>query len=109
MSISLVISNENIPEEKWENTPIASEENFEKIWLPICEQLQLEYIPLFETGLDIDSGSLEEVMIELNHLKEELIKKKGINDTYIKSLERVNNLLKILPVAVKIYSQVFIG
>jgi hypothetical protein len=109
MSISLVISNANIPEEKWENTPIASEENFEKIWLPICEQLQLEYIPLFETGLDIDSGSLEEVMIELNHLKEELIKKKGINDTYIKSLERVNNLLKILPVAVKIYSQVFIG
>ncbi len=70
MSVSLLISSNNIPEEEWINIPLASEASFKTQWMPICRELNLEFIPLFEVGFDIDLQTSDYVMQELKLVKQ---------------------------------------
>ena len=69
VSVSLLISGSNIPQEEWKNIPLASEVSFKTLWMPICGELNLEFIPLFETGFDIDLDTLGYVLQELKLVK----------------------------------------
>lgn len=109
MSVSLLISGKDIPEEKWENIPIASEESFKKLWLPLSKDLDLEYVPLFEIGLDIDAENLNDVIKEMKLLEEALKKAAKTNESYTIPLERARNIINILPNLLQKYSHAFIG
>lgn len=108
MSISLLVSGKNIPEADWKNIPIATEDVFEKKWLPLSEQLNLKYIPLFQVGFSVDADTLPDVLNELNLLKNKITENSTKNE--ISNLkERVENLIIFLPNFVKKYQTVFIG
>ncbi len=108
MSVSLQISGKNIPESEWENIPVATESVFEKYWLPLSEDLNLEYVPLFQYGIEIGSDTLNEVLQELKLIKNEVMNKQ--TDINYKNLsERIDNLIKTLPIYLKKYQTVYIG
>lgn len=50
--------------------PVASERFFINVWMPAAHALQLKYVPLFQTGLDLEKADLESVLIELHKLGE---------------------------------------
>lgn len=109
MSVSLLISGNHIPEKDWKNIPIASEESFRALWLPVCKELNLEFVPLFELGFDIDSDTLDDVLQELKLVKQAMETKFENDHKYKKPLEKINNLLTSLPSIIEKYSKVFIG
>lgn len=108
MSISLLVSGKNIPEADWKNIPVATEETFEKKWLPISEELDLKYIPLFQFGFDIDASTLPNVLSELRLFKNK-IAENPVGNEISNLTERVENLIIFLPDFVKKYQTVFIG
>ncbi len=109
MSVSLLISGNNLPEKEWKNIPLASEESFKTLWIPVCKELNLEFIPLFETGFDIDLDSLDYVLQELKLVKQAMEKKSTVDYKYKKPLEKINNLLSSLPSIIEKHSKAFIG
>lgn len=69
MSVALII--ENIDgKEISDYFPISTQESFKKIWIPICEQENYEWIPLFETGGTFTEEDLPYILFELNRFKE---------------------------------------
>lgn len=108
MSISLLVSGENIPEADWKNIPVATEDEFENYWLPISEELDLEYIPLFQFGIEIDSDTSNDVLNELQLLKT-TIKNQLTDSEYEKVISRINILTDSIPNFVKKYNTIFIG
>lgn len=109
MSVSLLISGENIPEKEWKNVPLASEESFKTLWIPICKELNLEFVPLFEIGFDIDLDTSDYVMQELKLVKQAMEKKSAVDSNYKSPLEKINILLLSLPSLIEKHSKVFIG
>lgn len=107
MSISLLISAEHIPQEKWKSLPVASEDAFNNLWLPLIEDS--EFVPLFEVGLDVNNDNLGDVLRELENLEAKMNILSKQDAKYGKPLERIRELLKTLPDVVSKYSQVFIG
>lgn len=107
MSISLLISGQNMPEAQWKNIPLASEEAFKEFWMPLVGDL--EFIPLFEFGLTVDKDNLDDVMKELHSLELKMSKLSEQNVSYKKPLERIRQLKEILPKIDLDYSQIFIG
>jgi len=69
MSVALII--EKIDGQKVnEYIPISNQENFKKIWIPICEQEGYEWIPLFETGGTYTEDDLPYILNELYRFKQ---------------------------------------
>ncbi len=108
MSVSLLISGSDIPESEWKNIPVATENEFEKYWIPKSEELNLEYIPLFQFGIEVDSDSLSDILRELKLLKNTVINNSSNND-YKKLISRIDTLMTDLPEFVGKYRTVFIG
>jgi hypothetical protein len=108
MSISLQISGKHIPETEWESIPVATESIFEKYWLAIAKQLNLKYVPLFQIGIEIDLGTLDEVLKELCLIKSKMVNE-SMNNTSESVIERLDSLITRLPIYVKKYQVVFIG
>lgn len=108
MSITLLISGDNIVESEWKSFPVATESVFREVWLPISDKSGLKYVPLFQFGLDVDTNILNEVLNELNIIKLSL-NKKQFNDNYKKIIERIDYLINTLPNLVEKYTTVFIG
>lgn len=109
MSVSILISGNNIPEKDWKNIPLASEESFRTLWMPICKELNLEFIPLFEVGFEIDLDSLNCVLQELNLVKHAMEKKSAVDSRYKAPLEKIDSILASLPLIMEKHSKIFIG
>jgi hypothetical protein len=88
MSISALIQNPQNEEEQSFSVPVASERIFEKRWTPIIEELQLEWLPLFSTGVDLEKIDLDDILSELNLFKASYIEKFGADQV----VDRVNLL-----------------
>jgi hypothetical protein len=68
MSVSLYIEKIN-GEEKNEYLPVSGQKFFEENWMPLCELLNLKWIPLFKTGFTFNEDDLPDILEELNLLK----------------------------------------
>ncbi len=49
--------------------PVATEVVFERSWLPVCEELGLEWLPLFESGLPVAEEDRPFVLAELERFE----------------------------------------
>ena len=50
-------------------SPIATQGTFRALWIPACDVLGLELIPLFESGLLITHGMFDDLLAELGRLE----------------------------------------
>lgn len=88
MSIGLLTTSKKNPDER-ELTPVAAQRIFVSKWLPGCSALKLEWIPLFETGLVIDSSNASAVVDELRLLQQWMAGQSG----YEYEMERITRLI----------------
>lgn len=106
MSISAFIQNPQNDEEESFSVPVASENTFAQRWEPIIEELELQWLPLFSSGIDLDEIDLKDVLAELDQFKSAYIDKYG-NDEVIERADLLSNSLR------KVFSRsglkVFIG
>jgi hypothetical protein len=106
MSILALIQNPQSEEEKSFSVPVASESIFQQRWEPIIEELQLQWLPLFSTGIDLEKIDQKDVLDELSRFKASYIEKFGSDEV----IDRVNLLSDSLK---KVFSRdgakVFIG
>lgn len=109
MSIVLLIADNNLPKENRNSIPVATESVFSRFWLTASRELNLQYVPLFQTGITIDSDLLDDVESELKKLKVLMKEKCKIDKDYQSSLEKLNLLLDVLPKMVEKHKTVYIG
>lgn len=57
--------------------PIATARLFREVWLPVANTLELEEIPRFESGLEVDQEFAPKIIDELTVLKEFLVSSPG--------------------------------
>lgn len=65
MSIALLVDNPINEFEKSVLVPVATESFFEKVWLPLAEEANLIWLPLFQTGITIEQEDKEVILNEL--------------------------------------------
>lgn len=95
-----IIQNPETEEEKLFNIPLATESFFENFWEPLAEELELQWIPAFLSGIDICNDDLDDIFSELDKL--EILAKKKLNHIEFEQLdERINILREKLPDAFK--------
>ncbi|CAI3304033.1 hypothetical protein ACK4CS_16805 [Enterococcus gallinarum] len=99
MSIGIIIDEPKNEKEQLFFIPVATEEVFSSYWLKASNELQLSWIPIFETGILIEKEDIPAILRELGLVKE-WIKKNVIDiDTKIDLEKRINYILETLPKA----------
>ena len=66
MSVALLLTHKD---DRRTMLPVATEEVFERYWVPSSEQLGLEYVPLFQTGVRVTRDDLPLISQELDQLR----------------------------------------
>lgn len=90
MSVALIITDKKKENNTLEYFPIAGEKTFEDVWLSICKEQNLSYIPLFQTGIVFELDDMPFIVAELERFKI-LVQKE---QPYL--LDRVEPLIKVL-------------
>jgi len=104
-----IIQDPKTDEEKSFSIPLASEKFFEDIWEPLAEELELQWIPTFLSGVDVIEDDLDDIVSELEKL-EVLAKEKLNQDNFSQLQERIKLIKDKLPGAFKrVGAVVFIG
>jgi hypothetical protein len=87
MSVALMIeATEN--NEVLDFTPVATQESFVRFWLPMCKELGLQLIPLSESGLLVTGETVDDVVSELDLLKNAVEQLAGLSQ-YGNMAERI--------------------
>src|SRR4051794_22943503 len=68
MSVSLLIKDTKDKERR--TVPVATQAIFKSKWIPGAQELHLEWVELMETGFDLTSENLVDVLDELSRLRE---------------------------------------
>lgn len=66
MSISLLVTYDT---DEQSLVPVASEQVFSDYWQPVCTQLHLQWLPLFQTGIPVSKEDIPTILSELNQLR----------------------------------------
>jgi len=92
MSVAALIYNDGKPER---NIPISTEAAFEELWKPGIEHLQLQWLGLFQTGLDVRLENWPEISGELLKLRRWAVEMLAADEReYL--LQRIDRLLREL-------------
>ena len=75
MSIGIIIDEPKNEKEQLFFIPVATEEVFSSYWLKASNELQLSWIPIFETGILIEKEDIPAILRELGLVKEWIEKK----------------------------------
>ena len=87
--------------------PVATERVFTEFWQPLCLKLSLQWVPNFQSGINIDSQDITNVIEELS-----ILKTYTLNEDWDKRtlpLERIENLIEVLEELMKRGESVYIG
>ena len=95
MSVSLIISNPVNEQESSFIVPIATEKVFQDYWLPVIEELDLNWLRCFQSGMEIEKEELEFVLKDLVQMQKG-IKRYMNSERGIQINERLKNLCKEL-------------
>lgn len=109
MSVSLIVANPTTPEQQLINIPVATEEVFNNIWLTASDELGLQLVPVFSSGIDIGVEELDDLLIELGRLKRWAESREPQTAEMIQMQERISRLIEEMPPIVTSASEVFIG
>jgi hypothetical protein len=91
MSIMAIVIDPKNESQKLFSVPISTEKNFKDNWMPLIQKLDLQWLPLFETGIDIELVDLESVLDELSKLQD-IAKSELSADKYVDITKRVDEL-----------------
>ena len=91
MSVGLLIISKSNPEQR-DLIPIAPQKIFTSKWLPGCVALNLEWVPLFETGIPVDSSNVVPILRELDLLQQWMSERVD----YAYEVERISRLIREL-------------
>jgi hypothetical protein len=69
MSICAIITKPENEHEQQFNVPVATELFFQQYWAPAVNELGLQWVPAFSSGIDLLKEDLPAVLDELNRLK----------------------------------------
>lgn len=72
LSVELTIKSDKA-ENGLDGVPIATNAAFKEFWLPGCSALNLQWVPLFIEGLDLERESLPDILNELSRLRSWMI------------------------------------
>ncbi|MEF3313715.1 hypothetical protein PV433_33020 [Paenibacillus sp. GYB004] len=100
MSISAFVPDPVNGFERQFHIPVAAEAFFAEYWEPAAEQLGLQWVPLFSTGIDITKEDLPAVLDELARLKEWALNQPG-GERIAKLASRIELLQAELPKALE--------
>lgn len=95
MSISACIQNPENEKERLFYVPIASESVFRNKWEPIAEELDLRWLRLFSTGVDLEESDISDILDELDLFRSHYMLKFGHDPV----VERVDLLVESLETA----------
>lgn len=108
MSVALLITKEK--EGPDELIPIATESAFTNLWMPVIRELDLEWMPLFQTGISLEDEDLPLVLKELEIFVNVAEKRMPFRSDYEYVHGRAVNLLQYLRVLQENgFEEVFIG
>lgn len=99
MSIGIIIDEPKNEEEKLFFIPVATEESFTNYWLKASKELQLAWVPIFETGIVIEREDIPIILKEIKLVKEWIEKNVKNIDIKIGIEKRINYILETLPKA----------
>ena len=68
MSVALSIQPRGTPGAAPRIVPVATQDIFQRYWLPGSEALGLQWVPLFETGIPLGKDDVPDVLQELRAL-----------------------------------------
>lgn len=88
MSVGLLVTSKTDPDRR-ELIPVAAQQVFTSKWLPACSALDLEWVPLFETGIAVDPANAGAVLEELRRLRQWMSQRDG----YEYEAERLSRLI----------------
>jgi hypothetical protein len=88
MSVVLLVTSKSNRDRR-ELTPVAPQEIFVSRWLPGCVALKLAWVPLFETGINVDSANAGVILEELDLLRRWMAQQTG----YDYESERISCLI----------------
>lgn len=99
MSIGIIIDEPKNEEEQLFFIPVATEEVFKNYWTQASKEMNLSWVPIFETGIVIEKEDLSLVLTEIMLVKEWI--EKNVEDLKEKNNleERINYILQSLPKA----------
>lgn len=100
MSISAFVPDPVNGFERQFHIPVAAEAFFAEYWEPAAEQLGLQWVPLFSTGINITKEDLPAVLDELARLKEWASNQSG-GERIAKLASRIELLQAELPKALE--------
>lgn len=83
MSIGIIIDEPKNEEEQLFLIPVATEEVFSNYWLKASNELQLSWVPIFETGIVVEREDMSVILRELGLVKEWIDKNVRDTDTKI--------------------------
>ena len=89
MSVGLLVTSKTNPDHR-ELMPVAAQQVFTSKWLPGCSALNLEWVPLFETGIVVDPSNATSVLEELHRLRQWMAQRAG----YEYESERISCLIE---------------
>ncbi|MBC2283654.1 hypothetical protein [Listeria booriae] len=97
MSIGIIIDEPRNEKEKLFFVPVATEEVFSRYWLKASNELQLSWIPIFETGIVIEKEDTPVILKELQLVKEWMREHVRSVDTRIDLEKRLTYIIESIP------------
>ncbi|MBK5073795.1 hypothetical protein I2492_13380 [Budviciaceae bacterium CWB-B4] len=94
MSIGIMIDEPKNEEEKSFFIPVATEKTFNEYWLIAAQELKLQWVPIFSTGVVVDQDDLLVVINELNAIRIWIM-------THITNIENQKELLNRIDYIIK--------
>src|SRR5689334_9964424 len=93
MSVAVMVLDEGGPGQH-RLVPLATQRLFVEQWLPLCSRLNLRFVPLFESGINLERGDLPVVRSELELLQQHVERHGTPATTWM--LERIQVALQVL-------------
>lgn len=93
MSVALMIDNPINEKEEHLYVPIAAEHTFEKYWQTAAKQLELEWVPFFQSGIVIGWERESVIIEELEKIKNWFLINVSDQARLTSLLERVVNVI----------------
>lgn len=83
-------------ERKTQYIPLATEEEFHRLWLPLAQGLHLQWIPLFASGVLLTTSDFPAVLEELAQMWEAITTGMPSSDAKAKALDRAALVIALL-------------
>ncbi|SEO96990.1 hypothetical protein SAMN04488134_1271 [Amphibacillus marinus] len=99
MSIGIIVDEPKNEKEQLFFIPVATEEVFSSYWLKASNELQLSWVPIFETGIVIEKEDMSVILRELGLVKKWIEKNVRDIDAKMDLEKRLEYILETLPKA----------